>query len=99
MSDLENVPPSGRHPQDPAGTQPRYDPDSLLPANPVPDDVVDADIVEEREEQRGDLLPARRGSGGCSMMGWSGPGARSCRVSCPRRNGVENRVEQLKPPK
>lgn len=64
MSDLENVPPSGRHPQDPAGTQPRYDPDSLLPADPIPDDVVDADIVDEREAERGDLLPARRQAGG-----------------------------------
>jgi len=64
MSDLENVPPSGRHPQDPAGTQPRYDPEALLPAEPVPDDVVDAEVVDEREAERGDLLPARRSSGG-----------------------------------
>jgi uncharacterized membrane protein YgcG len=64
MSDLENVPPSGRHPQDPAGTQPRYDPQSLLPVDPVPDDVVDAEVVDEREAERGDLLPARRTSGG-----------------------------------
>jgi len=53
-----------RQPQDPAGTQPRYDPASLLPAAPVPDDVVDADVVEEREEEREDLLPARRRGGG-----------------------------------
>jgi hypothetical protein len=67
MSDLENVPPRGRHPQDPAGTQPRYDPEALLPADPLPDDVVvDADIVDEREEERGDLLPARRGPGGAA---------------------------------
>ena len=64
MSDLENVPPSGRHPQDPAGTQPRYDPEALLPAEPIPDDVVDAEVVDEREAERGDLLPARRSSGG-----------------------------------
>jgi hypothetical protein len=64
MSDLDNVSPSGRHPQDPAGTQPRYDPEGLLPAEPVPDDVVDADVVDEREAERGDLLPARRRSGG-----------------------------------
>ena len=63
MSDIENVPP-GRHPQDPAGTQPRYDPNALLPTDPLPDDVVDADIVEERESDRGDLLPARRSAGG-----------------------------------
>ena len=67
MSDLENVPAEGRHPQDPAGTQPRYDPNALLPSEPVPDDVVvDADIVEEREEERGDLLPARRRPGGAA---------------------------------
>jgi hypothetical protein len=53
----------GRHPQDPAGTQPRYDPQALLPAAPVPDDVVDADVVDEREEERGDLLPVRRRPG------------------------------------
>jgi len=66
MSDLENVPQSGRHPQDPAGTQPRYDPDALLPSEPVADDVVDADVVDEREAERGDLLPARRGTGGAA---------------------------------
>src|SRR4051794_14623572 len=66
MSDLENVPESGRHPQDPAGTQPRYDPEALLPSEPVPDDVVDADVVDEREAERGDLLPARRRTGGAA---------------------------------
>ena len=52
-----------RNPPDPAGTQPRHDPDTLLPAVPLPDDVVDADVVVEREEERGDLLPARRRAG------------------------------------
>ena len=66
MSELENVPPGGRHPQDPAGTQPRYDPEALLPSDPVPDDVVDAEVVEERETDRGDLLPARRRPGGAT---------------------------------
>jgi len=67
MSDLENVPSAGRHPQDPAGTQPRHDPNALLPAEPVEDDVVvDADVVEEREADRGDLLPARRQAGGAA---------------------------------
>src|SRR6185295_3936657 len=41
-----------------------YDPDALLPADPIPDDVVDADVVDEREAVRGDLLPARRSAGG-----------------------------------
>jgi uncharacterized membrane protein YgcG len=65
MSDGD-VSPREPRPQDPAGTQPRHDPDALLPATRprLPgDDVVDADIVEERAEERGDLLPARRRAG------------------------------------
>jgi hypothetical protein len=53
-------------PPDPAGTRPRHDPESLLPATREPllgDEVVEADVVEEREEERGDLLPARRRPG------------------------------------
>ncbi|MEA2288697.1 MAG: hypothetical protein QOD55_694, partial [Solirubrobacteraceae bacterium] len=53
-------------PPDPAGTRPRHDPESLLPATPEPllaDDVVDGDVVEEREDEHGDLLPARRRPG------------------------------------
>jgi hypothetical protein len=66
-SDLDKPAADGeRHPQDPAGTQPRYDPESLLPAAPVPDDVVEADVVDEREEDRGDLLPMRRRPGGAA---------------------------------
>ncbi|MEA2322756.1 MAG: hypothetical protein QOD81_2606 [Solirubrobacteraceae bacterium] len=56
-------------PPDPAGTRPRHDPESLLPATREPllsDDVVDADVVEERETDRGDLLPARRRPGGAA---------------------------------
>jgi hypothetical protein len=67
MSDLENVP-EGRKPQDPAGTQPRYDPEALLPSEPVADDVVDADVVDEREAERGDLLPARRYGGAAESV-------------------------------
>jgi hypothetical protein len=65
MSDGE-VTPHDPRPQDPAGTQPRHDPDALLPAARRPllgDDVVDADVVEERSGERGDLLPARRTGG------------------------------------
>jgi hypothetical protein len=54
-------------PPDPAGTRPRHDPESLLPATREPllsDDVVDSEVVDEREEDRGDLLPARRHAGG-----------------------------------
>jgi hypothetical protein len=53
-------------PPDPAGTRPRHDPESLLPATRDPllaDDVVDSEVVDEREEERGDLLPARRRPG------------------------------------
>jgi len=53
-------------PADPAGTRPRHDPESLLPATREPlltDDVVDSEVVDEREDERGDLLPARRGPG------------------------------------
>ncbi|MEA2227349.1 MAG: hypothetical protein QOF04_979 [Solirubrobacteraceae bacterium] len=54
-------------PPDPAGTRPRHDPESLLPATREPllsDDVVDADVVEDRDTDRGDFLPARRRPGG-----------------------------------
>jgi hypothetical protein len=53
-------------PADPAGTQPRHDPESLLPAERdalPPDDVVEAEVVDDREAERGDLLPARRRPG------------------------------------
>jgi hypothetical protein len=53
-------------PADPAGTQPRHDPESLLPAERDAlrtDDVVEAEVVDEREAERGDLLPARRRAG------------------------------------
>ena len=53
-------------PADPAGTQPRHDPESLLPAERDalrPDDVVDSEVLDERAEERGDLLPARRRPG------------------------------------
>jgi hypothetical protein len=61
-----DVSPREPRPQDPAGTQPRHDPEALLPVARRPllgDDVVDADVVEERSGERGDLLPARRQAG------------------------------------
>jgi hypothetical protein len=64
MSDTPGT--SRRLPPDPAGTQPRHDPGSLLPSSSeplIPDDVVEADAVEEREDERGDLLPERRRPG------------------------------------
>ncbi len=55
-----------KRPTDPAGTQPRHDPDALLPAEREPllhDDVIDAEPVEE-EDGGEDMLPARRRAGG-----------------------------------
>jgi hypothetical protein len=51
-------------PPDPAGTRPRHEPESLLPANRVaapPPDVVDSTAVED---DGGGLLPERRTRGG-----------------------------------
>ncbi len=52
-------------PADPAGTQPRHDPDALLPAEREPllhDDVIDAEPVAESDGD--DMLPVRRRPGG-----------------------------------
>jgi hypothetical protein len=51
-------------PPDPAGTRPRHDPESLLPATREP--LLSDDVVEERETDRDDLLPARRRPGGAA---------------------------------
>jgi hypothetical protein len=53
-------------PWDPAGTQPKHDPESLLPAArepllPPEADVVESDAVDEEEAR--DLLPERRAAG------------------------------------
>jgi hypothetical protein len=60
-------PPARERPPDPAGTQPRHDPDSLLPSRPFGEtgDVVDSDAVEDGEAAPAagpepDLLPQRR---------------------------------------
>lgn len=50
-------------PADPAGTQPKHDPASLLPSAPVPE-IVDARVVDESGDDDGDLLPERREAGG-----------------------------------
>jgi hypothetical protein len=52
-------------PPDPAGTRPRHDPESLLPATREPlltDEILEADIVDDREATNDDLLPIRRRS-------------------------------------
>jgi hypothetical protein len=66
MSDQDPRDRDREHPQDPAGTRPRHDPDSLLPVTReplLPDDVVDSDVVEDGEDRSPDLLPARRRPG------------------------------------
>jgi hypothetical protein len=65
MSDQDPRDRDREHPQDPAGTRPRHDPESLLPATREPliaDDVVEADVVDDDDGPR-DLLPARRRPG------------------------------------
>jgi hypothetical protein len=58
--------PDRRHetrPWDPAGTQPKHDPDALLPEAPEPLLPPDAEVVESEafdDEDGGDLLPERR---------------------------------------
>jgi hypothetical protein len=67
-------------PADPAGTQPKVDPDSLLPRSPLrpealPEGVVEGEAVEEDATEvappgngAGDLLPERRASGGVGAV-------------------------------
>jgi hypothetical protein len=53
-------------PADPAGTQPKHDPDELLPAEREPlvtDDIIDVEPVEDDARDGEDLLPARRRPG------------------------------------
>jgi hypothetical protein len=58
-------------PWDPAGTQPKHDPQSLLPDTPEPllppeAEVVESDAVEDGEQ--GDLLPERRAAAGAPAV-------------------------------
>jgi hypothetical protein len=69
MSDQDPRDRDREHPQDPAGTRPRHDPEALLPATReplIPDDVVDSEVVDDGEEGHSDLLPARRRPGGAA---------------------------------
>jgi hypothetical protein len=57
-------------PPDPAGTRPKVDPASLLPARREPpgdDEVVDAQVVDEQEAD-GSLLPERRAAAGAPAI-------------------------------
>jgi hypothetical protein len=57
-------------PWDPAGTQPKHDPDALLPDAPEPLLPPDAEVVESDavEDDDRDLLPERRASGGAPAV-------------------------------
>jgi hypothetical protein len=62
MSESDDKSELSKRPWDPAGTQPKHDPASLLPASSEPLLPPDADVVESDaidEEPDGDLLPER----------------------------------------
>jgi hypothetical protein len=69
VSNLPDRPDPRLRPADPAGTRPKVDPSSLVPARiepeiaTEPEPIVDAEVVED-----GELLPERRAGGG-EMMG------------------------------
>jgi len=60
----------GARPWDPAGTQAKHDPASLLPDTPEPLLPPDAEVVESDavDEDGGDLLPERRSAGGAPAV-------------------------------
>jgi hypothetical protein len=63
-------------PWDPAGTRPKYDPASLLPATTEPLLPPDAEVVDSNavdEDQDGDLLPERRRAGGAAVPAAASP--------------------------
>jgi hypothetical protein len=62
--------PQGARPWDPAGTQPKHDPDSLLPDATDPLLPPDADVVESDavDEDGGDLLPERHRAAGAPAV-------------------------------
>jgi hypothetical protein len=57
-------------PWDPAGTQPKHDPEELLPDAPEPLLPPDVEVVESDavDEDDGDLLPERRAAGGAPAV-------------------------------
>jgi hypothetical protein len=69
MSERDESPQAPR-PWDPAGTQPKHDPDSLLPERREPLLPPDAEVVESDavDEDGGDLLPERRRDGGAPAV-------------------------------
>jgi hypothetical protein len=71
MSESRDRPQDAR-PWDPAGTQPKHDPDALLPDVPEPLLPPDAEVVESEafddDEQDPDLLPERRAAGAAPAL-------------------------------
>jgi hypothetical protein len=77
--------PTGPRPWDPAGTQPKHDPDALLPDTPEPLLPPEAEVVESDavDEDGGDLLPQRR------------PGAGAPAVAAAKRSSYAPRFQFL----
>jgi hypothetical protein len=70
MSDSHDRPQDAR-PWDPAGTQPKHDPDELLPDSTEPALPPDAEVVESDavdDDDGGDLLPERRAAAGAPAV-------------------------------
>jgi hypothetical protein len=69
MSESRDRPQDAR-PWDPAGTQPKHDPDALLPDAPEPLLPPDAEVVEADavDDDGGDLLPERRAAAGAPAV-------------------------------
>jgi hypothetical protein len=69
MSESHDRPQDAR-PWDPAGTQPKHDPDALLPDAPEPLLPPDAEVVESDavDDDGGDLLPERRAAAGAPAV-------------------------------
>jgi hypothetical protein len=69
MSESRDRPHDAR-PWDPAGTQPKHDPDELLPEAREPAVPPDAEVVESDaiDEDGGDLLPERRAAAGAPAV-------------------------------
>jgi hypothetical protein len=70
MSDSHDRPQDARRPWDPAGTQPKHDPDALLPDTVEPVLPPDAEVVESDavDEDGGDLLPERHAGAGAPAV-------------------------------
>jgi hypothetical protein len=75
MSEPDDKSELSKRPWDPAGTQPKHDPDSLLPESSEPLLPPDAEVVESDaidEEHDGDLLPERHRAAGAPAAAAAG---------------------------